>query len=314
MPFLRIKSAGFITSVQDAGRVGYAHYGVSASGPADSLSLRMGNLLVGNPEDAAALEMTLVGGTFEFESDGLIALSGSSFAAQIGNAEAPFWTSFPVKAGQMLTVGPSLSGARCYLCIRGGIGVPPVLGSRSTHLLTGIGGFEGRALKQGDRIPLNSGGNVGSVPLRTINQETIGSLLGERSFRVTSGPQSDFFAQESLDLFLNSTYEVLEDSNRMGLRLRGPQIVGSHTGDMLTEGVSLGAIQISHDGNPIVLFVEHQTTGGYPKIANIISADLHRVGQLRPRESLRFELVSFPQARDILLAQESMLKNALRTL
>ncbi len=314
MSFVGIKSAGFMTTVQDAGRVGYAHYGVSASGPADSVSLRIGNLLVGNPENAAALEMTLVGGTFEFESNGLVALSGSSFAAQIGKAAAPFWTSFHVKAGQILTVGPSLSGARCYLCIHGGIGVFPVLGSRSTHLLTGIGGFEGRALKQGDRIPINSDGGIGSVPLRTIDQKTVIALFDRQSFRVTIGPQFDFFAQESLDLFFNSNYEVLEDSNRMGLRLRGPQIVRSRAGDMLTEGVSLGAIQISHDGQPIILFVEHQTTGGYPKIANIIFADLHRVGQLRPRDSLRFELVSFPQARDILLSQESILKNALRTL
>lgn len=314
MPFLRIKSPGFMTTVQDAGRVGYAHYGVSASGPADSVSLRIGNLLVGNPENAAALEMTLLGGTFEFESDGLVALSGSSFAAQIGNAAAPFWTSFAVRAGEILTVGPSLSGARCYLCIQGGIGISPVLGSRSTHLLTGIGGFEGRALKQGDRIPLNSDGNIGSVPLQTIDQKTISTLFGQQSFRLTIGPQSDFFAQESIDLFLNSNYDVLEDSNRMGLRLRGPQIVRSRAGDMLTEGVSLGAIQIPHDGQPIILFVEHQTTGGYPKIANIIFADLHRVGQLRPRDSLRFELVSFPQARDILLSQESTLKSALRPL
>lgn len=169
-------------------------------------------------------------------------------------------------------------------------------------------------MRQGDRVLVHPNDGIGSVPLRTVDKKIINMLFGEQNFRVTIGPQSDFFAQEALNLFLNSSYEVLEDSNRMGLRLHGPQIVRDRTGDMLTEGASLGAIQIAHDGQPILLFVEHQTTGGYPKIANIVSADLHRIGQLRPRDSLRFEVVSFLQARDILLAQESTLKTALRNL
>lgn len=279
---------GFQTTVQDLGRFGYANQGVSASGAADSAALRAGNLLVGNIENAPALEMTLVGGAFEFESDAVIALTGSDFQAGL-----PLWTAMEVKAGTVIRFGASRSGARCYLAVRGGIDVPRVLGSASAHLLTGIGGV---ALRAGDILKIGAAvRNPRREPARPP-QSPAGLL------RVTAGPQADWFGGE----LYRASYVVQEESNRMGLRLRGPAIP-SPTGTMLTEGVPLGAIQVPPDGQPIILFVEHQTTGGYPKPANVISADLSRVGQLRPRDELRFELVTIDQALALLRAQEQWL-------
>ena len=275
-----------MTTVQDLGRPGYAHLGISASGAADALSLRAGNLLVGNPEGAAALEMTLAGGTFEFESRAIVALTGADFEASI-----PMWTAVWVKPGEQVRCGHARSGARCYLCVNGGIDVPLVLGSSSTHLLTGLGGFEGRALKRGDVLQTMRGRPPG---LRGTLRPAAASTI----IQVT--------APTSAHALCCDSWEVKEDSDRMGLRLRGPTL-DRHTGHMLTEGVPLGAVQVPPDGQPIILFVEHQTTGGYPKIANVISADFHAVGQLRPRDRIRFEQISIDAALTLLEAQEDWL-------
>jgi biotin-dependent carboxylase-like uncharacterized protein len=276
-----------LTTVQDLGRPGYAHLGISASGAADALSLRAGNLLVGSAEGAAALEMTLAGGTFEFESRAIVALTGADFEASI-----PMWTAVWVKPGEQVRCGHARSGARCYLCVNGGIEVPLMLGSASTHLLTGLGGYEGRALKRGDVLTVGQGGSGAKAPRR------LKPALQSDIIRVT--------APASADALCAAAWEVREDSDRMGLRLRGPAL-DRHTGQMLTEGVPLGAVQVPPDGQPIILFVEHQTTGGYPKIANVISADFRAVGQLRPRGQVHFEQVSMDAARALLHAQEEWL-------
>jgi antagonist of KipI len=283
---IRVISPGLLTTVQDLGRPGYAHLGISASGAADALSLRAGNLLVGNPEGAAALEMTLAGGTFEFESRAVVALTGEDFETSV-----PMWTPVWVRPGGQVRCGHALSGARCYLCVSGGIEVPLVLGSASTHLLTGLGGLEGRALKRGDILQTQWGGRP--RPRRIPGPAPTSGVI-----RVTS-PNNAY-------ALCGAAWEVREDSDRMGLRLRGPAL-DRHSGHMLTEGVPLGAIQVPPDGQPIILFVEHQTTGGYPKIANVISADLNVVGQLRPRDQIRFEQVSMDAALTLLEAQEEWL-------
>lgn len=285
MSSIRVLAPGFQTSVQDLGRFGYAHLGVAASGAADALALRAGNLLVGNAENQAALEMTLVGGTFEFEAGAVVALTGSDFGAGL-----PLWRAIEVAAGTILRCGASLSGARGYLAVRGGIATPKVLGSASAHLMTGVGG---RTLRKDDVLP------IGSEAVREARKQIVRPPTGEGPLRVTPGPQAAWFGGE----LCSAAYRVLEESNRMGLRLRGPAIA-SPAGHMLTEGVALGAVQIPPDGQPIVLFVEHQTTGGYPKPANVISADLWRVGQLRPRDEVRFQLVSMEQALELLREQE----------
>ena len=290
MSGIRVLAPGFLTTVQDLGRFGHAHRGISASGAADALALRAGNLLVGNAENAPALEMTLTGGEFEFEEDALIALTGSDFGAGV-----PMWEPVPVKAGDILRCGGTRAGARAYLAVRGGIAAPLTLGSASAHLLTGVGGGP---LRKGSPLP------IGAAAIRKPRAAAKNPPQWQResTVRVTDGPQADSFQGE---LFQNP-YRVAEECNRMGIRLTGSPIP-SPAGGMLTEGVALGAIQVPPDGQPIVLFVEHQTTGGYPKPANVISADFWRLGQMRPRDEVRFEKVTIEQALALLQAQEKWL-------
>jgi biotin-dependent carboxylase-like uncharacterized protein len=276
--------------VQDLGRFGWAHFGISASGAADPLALRAGNLLVGNAENAAALEMTLSGAEFQFEGDSVIALTGSDFGADL-----PQWTAVPVKSGQILRCGRSRSGARAYLAVRGGLDVPLVMGSASVHVMTGVGG---RPLCKGDTLSIGwAWVRRPRAPARHIPQHEPQTAL-----RVTPGPQASGFG----DSLYRGAYTVSEESNRMGIRLKGPALA-KPGGHMITEGVALGAIQAPPDGQPIVLFVEHQTTGGYPKPANVISADFWRLGQLRPRDQVAFELVSMEEAVELLRGQEEWL-------
>jgi len=284
---------GLLTTVQDLGRFGCAHLGISASGAADSLALRAGNLLVGNAGNAAALEMTLAGGTFAFDADTVVAIAGADFSAGL-----PLWAAVEVKAGTEVDCGSARTGARAYLCVRGGISVPLVLGSASTHLWSGIGGHRGRALRRGDVLAI---GDAAIRPPRA--RPAAPPPPGDGVLHTTRGPQADWFD----DAFYSAVWEVSEDSDRMGLRLRGPAL-SAGGGEMVTEGVALGAIQVPPAGQPIVVFVEHQTTGGYPKIANVISADLGRAGQLRPRERVRFEAVTLRAAYRRLRRQEEWLR------
>ena len=333
MTAVEVLSPGLLTTVQDLGREGFGPMGVSPSGAADPIALRIGNRLVGNAKGAAGLEMTLLGGAFQFQDDCIAALTGSDFGATLEGVAIPCWTSFVIEAGQTLRLGPTRSGARCYLCVRGGIQVKPFLGSASTHLLSGLGGQEGRALRKGDTL------KVGDAPeathrsnhARKLKPKALEQLAPRKILRVTPGPQSDWFSKATQKAFYANTYRVTEEANRMGLRLEGPLLpegahgdasgkargdacgkvrgdgAGKARGEMISEGVSLGAIQIAAGGLPIILFVEQQTTGGYAKIANVISADLHSLGQLRPRDVIRFELVSFANARKLLVEQEKLL-------
>jgi len=321
MSEIHVLSPGLLTTVQDSGREGFGPMGVSPSGAADAVALRIGNRLAGNAEGAAGLEMTLLGGAFQFSQDATVALTGSDFGATLDGVPVAEWTSFQAKPGQTLRLGPTRSGARCYLCVQGGIVVKPFLGSASTHLLSGLGGHLGRALRKGDVLKI--GAAKGAFRRWTVAEKSLKKLSPRKVLRVSPGPQSDWFPSAAQQVFFESTYRVAEESNRMGLRLEGPPILegvhgdarcealgdsgGSSVGEMISEGVSLGAVQIASGGLPIILFVEQQTTGGYAKIANVISADLHSVGQLRPRDEVRFELVDFETARALLLEQEKPL-------
>jgi biotin-dependent carboxylase-like uncharacterized protein len=305
MTSILVESPGLLSTVQDLGRPGFGHIGVSPSGAADPLSLRLGNRLVGNVENAAALEMTLLGGTFVFREDGIFALTGSDFEAMVDNLAVRRGETIEVRAGQALQLGVTRSGARCYLCVSGGVSVPLFLGSASTHVLSGLGGFEGRALRKGDVLTIGPA----SAPFR---KRAIASHVAKHGssrnvLRVTPGPQADWFPESVQHSFYSCSYRVGEQSNRMGLRLEGPPLLLEAARSMITEGVSLGAIQVPSGGLPIILFVDQQTTGGYPKIANVISADLHRVGQLRPRDAIRFEQVTFEEARSLLIEQETLI-------
>jgi antagonist of KipI len=293
-----VQSPGMLTTVQDLGRFGYGPIGVSPSGAADPLSLRIGNLLVGNLEGDAALEITMLGGSFTFPEGALVAIAGADFECSI-----PMWKAHRLQPGETLKIGGARSGARCYLCVHGGIAVKALLGSASTHLLSGLGG---QLVKRGDVLPIGESRNARP---RTISQGFLDLLKPRKSIRATIGPQSDWFSRDSVRTFFTSAYTVTDDSNRMGLRLEGPALETPQRGQMISEGVSLGAIQIPASGKPIILFVEQQTTGGYPKIANVISADLPSVGQLRPRDEIRFELATPEAARAFVRDQEELIVN-----
>jgi len=305
MSVIQVEAPGLLTTVQDLGREGFGPMGVSPSGAADRLSLRLGNRLVGNDEGAAALEMTLIGGAFRFPEGGVVALAGSDFGATLDGNDVKLWTSFPVKPGQTLRLGVSRSGARCTLSVAGGIVVEPFLGSASTHVLSGLGGFAGRPLRKGD--VLETGPAARPFRKRTVAPQALAGLSPRKVLRVTPGPQSDWFPESEQECFYVNPYTVTERSNRMGIRLQGKPMASGSRGNMITEGVSLGAVQLPSPGHPIILFVEQQTTGGYPKIANVISADLHFVGQLRPRNEIRFERVEMSAALHLLKEQETFL-------
>jgi biotin-dependent carboxylase-like uncharacterized protein len=322
MSRIEVLAPGLLTTVQDLGREGFGSMGVSPSGAADPIALRLGNRLVGHPEGAAALEMTLLGGTFRFPEGAVVALTGSDFGATLEGETVAVWTSVEVKPGQTLRLGPTRNGARCYLCVRGGIDVKPFLNGASTHLLSGLGGHEGRALRKSDGLRIGSIGFEGAgktsrnacsteegrglLSARRVNAQALERLAPRKMLRVTPGPQSDWFPEAAQKLFYSSTYRVAEESNRMGLRLEGPALEGGGA-EMTSEGVSLGAVQITAAGLPIILFVEQQTTGGYAKIANVISADFSSLGQLRPRDEIRFERVDWETARALLREQEDLL-------
>jgi antagonist of KipI len=302
---IQVQAPGLLTTVQDLGREGFGPMGVSASGAADAISLRIGNRLVGNAEGEAGLEMTLLGGTFVFPEGATLALTGSDFGASLDDAPLVPWTTVEAKRGQTLRLGPTRLGARCYLCVQGGIEMTPFLGSASTHLLSGLGGYEGRALRKGDVLKIAEG--KGPYRKRTLAAQALKSLSPRKLLRVTAGPQSDWFPESAQEIFYASTYRVAEESNRMGLRLEGAPVPEGSGGKMITEGVSIGAVQIPSGGLPIILFVEQQTTGGYAKIANVISADLSSLGQLRPRDAIRFERVGWETARALLVEQGELL-------
>jgi biotin-dependent carboxylase-like uncharacterized protein len=303
---IHVEQPGLMTTVQDLGREGFGPLGVSASGAADPIALRMGNRLLGNADGAAALELTLVGGTFRFESDAWIALTGSDFGAQLDGDPVATCLAYRVRKGQSLQMQSTRAGARCYLCVSGGIEVPLVLGSASTHVLSALGGFNGRALRKGDRLRLGPGRPPAAKRLNPAISER---LAPRRRLRVTDGLQSDWFTEGSQRAFLETSFQVTEASDRMGLRLKGSAIESVSQAEMITTGVALGAVQVPPEGQPVIVFVEQQTTGGYPVIGNVIAADLPSVGQLRPRDRLQFELVSHGAARAALLEQESLLRS-----
>ena len=299
-----VLQGGLQSTVQDLGRNGYAHYGISASGAADAVSLRIGNLLVGNPEDYSGLEMTLIGGEYQFNKEAFIALSGSEFHVNLDGEPFPFQQGVYIRKGQILHIGGTKKGARCYLCVRGGFDIPKYLSGVTTHIMSGLGGFKGRSIEKGDELKIGSMKKV-SQPIVIKESHEINSSI----IRISRGLQYYLYDENAWSSFISQSYTVSEKSRRMGVRLKGNPIQSNKENEILTEGIPLGAIQVPGGGDPIISFVEHQTTGGYPKIANVITADLCKVGQLKPGDSFTFQLVSIEEAERLRLAQESFIQS-----
>ncbi len=301
---IQVLVPGLLTTVQDLGRSGLGAFGVPVGGAADAHALRVGNLLLGNEEGAAALEATLVGPELLFEATAVVVLAGAPFGAQLDGAPLPAWEAVSVPAGGRLAVGRAFSGARGYVCVRGGLDVPSVLGSRATDVATGFGGLDGRPLRAGDRLSV--GAARGEPRGKRVDAAAARWSGPRRRLRVTPGPQDDWFGEDALAAFASRSFRVSASSSRTGVRLEGEPLVAPSR-SLVTEGVVAGAVQVPPAGLPIVLLVEHPSTGGYPKIGSVISADLSALAQLRPGEDVRFARVSFEEARRLLLEREARL-------
>lgn len=308
-PLCEVMSGGLLTTIQDLGRHGFLQYGVPTAGAMDEFALRIANLLVGNPENTAALEITLSGPTLNFRSPTLASVTGGDLSPQLNGKPVPMWESFTVKPGDILSFSGRRSGCRAYLALAGGIQVPEVMGSRSTYMRGKMGGMEGRALAAGDL--LNGQAPVaGSLVKggRRLPAAFVPNYTDEVILRVIPGPQEDFFPPESLALFSCSIYTMTADSDRMGYRLAGPIIRHKAGADIISDGLPLGAVQVPGHGNPIIMLADRQTTGGYAKIATVISADLPRLAQMLPGQRVRFRLLSPAEARQVYLGFEDEIR------
>ena len=312
MTSLAVVEPGLLTTVQDLGRSGYLRYGIPPSGPVDRWAFILANRLVGNPDTAAGLECTLIGPKLEALDPCLIAVTGAEMPVTVNNQEVPRWTAVRLKVGNVLRLGPALRGVRAYLALSGGIEVPPVLGSRSTYLRGQVGGLEGRQLGKGDLLSLGLPAvSLDAAKGLRVRPECIASYSEKPEVRFILGPQADRFTPAGIAAFLEGPYEMLPQSDRMGARLRGPRITHTRGHDIISDGVPLGGIQVIGDGQPIVLLVDRQSTGGYTKIATVCSFDIGRVGQARPGQRLRFRSVSVDEAHATLRVERACLDGAI---
>jgi len=306
---IRILDAGPLTTVQDLGRTGQMRYGIPPSGPVDRFAFVLANRLVGNPDTAAALECTLMGPRFEVAAAGAIAVTGADMPVIVNGQAATGWRTIALTAGDVVKLGPARTGVRSYIGFAGGLDVPLVLGSRSTYLRGRVGGLQGRALRKGDELAVLASG---AVTPRRVAQDAIPDYSGEPTVRAVLGPQADRFTDDGLRALFGGRYEVLPQSDRMGSRLRGPRIEHARGHDIISDGIALGSIQVPGDGQPIVLLVDRQSTGGYTKVATVCSSDIWRVGQARPGQSLRFQTIPVDEAHRLLRESDTALEAAVR--
>ncbi|MBA9025902.1 5-oxoprolinase subunit C family protein [Peribacillus huizhouensis] len=315
---VKVLNQGLLTSVQDLGRYGSQQYGVIVSGAMDKYSLRVANLLVGNKENEGALEITLLGTTLQFERDRLIAITGGDLLATIDGKKAVTWRPLLVRKGSVLQFKSPLKGCRAYIAFAGGIAIPEVMGSKSTYLRAGIGGFKGRALKKEDVLEFDEMNEFNTSLFQQLDQrnddftwtvkyDALINLEQTQTIRVIKGPEFDRFDEKSKKTLFSEPYVLTTQADRMGYRMEGPPLSLAKEFELLSEGVTYGTIQVPPDGNPIILMADRQTTGGYPKIGQIISADLPSMGQLQPNAKIHFKEISHEEAVMELLMKEQII-------
>ncbi|SFH69899.1 biotin-dependent carboxylase uncharacterized domain-containing protein [Tindallia magadiensis] len=302
-----VKKPGLLTTVQDSGRHGYQQYGVPVSGVMDDYAYRLANLLVGNEEQEAVLEITMLGPELEFQEDMVIALTGADLAAALEGEKIPLYHTVLVRSGQKLTFKGIQEGCRSYLAIAGGIQVPLVMNSKSTYTRGKMGGYEGRGLKAGDILETGKPKTKLEALLERSLPQAVVDYPQEIKIRVVAGPQEDEFTEEGIKIFYGSRYAVTNECDRMGYRLSGSEIVHKNGGDIISDGIAMGAIQVPGHGMPIVMMADRQTTGGYTKIANVISVDLPKMAQAKPGDQIRFQKVTVEEAQALLKKQEEEL-------
>jgi len=296
---------GLLTTVQDKGRYGYQQYGVPVSGAMDSYALMVANLLVGNSEGDACLEITVLGPRLRILGDTLIAITGADLSPALNNNPLPMWEAVKVCYGDTISFGYPKRGCRSYLAVAGGIDVPEVMGSRSTYIKSRLGGLEGRSLRPGDR--LRSGATRVEFSARKLPSQYIFEYTAENELRVILGPQDDYFTERGIQTFLHSEYRISVQADRMGYRLEGPPIEHKAEADIVSDGVPPGAVQVPGDGLPIILLADRQTTGGYVKIATVSTIDLTKLAQAKPGDRVRFLRVTEEESYQLLIEYDRII-------
>lgn len=297
-----IENPGLLTTLQDAGRFGYGQFGVTPSGPMDAESFQIANLLVGNPPGESALEATILGPAFRVTEETVMAIAGADMSPTVNGATIPMHQAIRVPAGSEVKLQAAQNGSRTYIAFYGGFDVPLVMGSRATSIQNHIGGFDGRKLAKGDEIPLRQGKDAPQDVSRRLVAHQI-RRKHENIVRVILGPQEDYFTKKGIDAFLEKPYTVSKDFDRMGCRLEGEPIEHKTDGNIISDGMAYGAIQVPTTGQPIIMLAERQSTGGYTKIATVISVDLPIIGQCFPGDIIRFQAVSIEEAHRLLKEQ-----------
>ena len=291
---MTVLSPGPLSTIQDEGRFGAMGKGFSPGGAMDITAMKLANLLVGNAPGVGVIEMTMLGLTARFDCDSVIALTGADMSAQLNGKAIRRYGSVPVHSGDILSMNAAQHGMRAYLAVAGGFDLPVVMGSVSTNLKCALGGFQGRKLQKGDELPLN---HSVSADLFGARQVAVPEEYPETiPLRVLLGPQEDAFTQMGIATFLGNEYTVTDKSDRMGIRLAGQKVESKHGVDIISDGIVTGSVQIPASGTPIIMMADRQTTGGYAKIATVISADLGRAAQARPGTRIRFVQVTEQEA------------------
>ena len=309
METIKILDAGLLTTVQDLGRYGFQRYGVSASGVMDEYSAKIANKLVGNKVGEAVLETTLKGVQIEFLQNTAVAITGGNCDVTLNGTKIELWQSYLVNRGDILKMGICRSGLRNYLAFSGGVDVPVIMNSKSTNLKAKVGGFNGRKLMTGDILSVG----VGSLeaPL-TLNKHYIPTYSKDIKVGVILGQQDDHFTEAGIKTFLNETYTVTQESDRMGIRLSsvsGATIEHKNGADIISDGITFGAIQVPGSGQPIVMMADRQTTGGYTKIGNVISSDLAKLAQATPGTKVKFVEYTLEQAVQAIKNNDIIINN-----
>ena len=294
-------SGGLFTAVQDKGRFGYQQYGVSVAGAADLRSFILANHLVANDENEAVLEINLLGPSVIIEEPATIAITGGNLAPAVNGAPAAMYRAIRTPAGALLSFGAPVTGCRAYVAFAGGLDINPVMGSRSTFVKGSLGGYQGRKLEKGDRINLRDPyAYIPGLEERAVAPDDFSG--GEFTARVVMGPQDDGFTEAGIATFLGSAYTVTNEFDRMGCRLAGEAIEHKAGGDIISDAIAFGAIQVPSKGEPILMLADRQTTGGYTKIATVITADFSVAAQLTPGKRIRFKKVDIAEAQDLYAA------------
>ena len=311
-PTLKIIQPGMLSTVQDRGRYGYQRYGMPTAGAMDTFALRAANALLGNDDSAACIEATVLGPRVEILADTTIAVTGANVSPRLNSEPIPMWQSVAASKGSRLEFRGPKDGMRGYLAVAGGIDVPEVMGSRATYMKAAIGGVEGRALRAGDILHALGDTTEASADARSIPVDAIPQYGSAHELRVVLGPQQAAFTRAGIDTFLSETYTVSIHSDRMGYRLEGEPVEHAEGPDVISDGTPLGTIQVPGDGQPIILLSDRGTTGGYTKIATVISTDLSKVAQAMPGHTVRFRAVSVEEAQEAYRHREALLQSIRR--